>query len=95
MTKPQAHNHRRSSFQQRECAFSNSTLRCRRFHQKSGSLSPLKHFAYGLRKIVSRQPLPGYRLAIQQRPDGHEVLTFVATRPTFLPETEIVNLLWG
>jgi plasmid replication initiation protein len=52
-------------------------------HQKSGSLSPLKHFAYDLREIVKRQPLPGYRLAFQQRPDGPEVLTFVATDPTF------------
>ena len=30
-------------------------------HAKSGSLSPLKHFAYDLRDIVRRQPLPGYR----------------------------------
>ena len=37
-------------------------------HQKSGSLSPLKHFAYDLRDIVRRQPLPGYRLPIEQRP---------------------------
>ena len=37
-------------------------------HAKSGSLSPLKHFAYDLRDIVRRQPLPGYRLTIEQRP---------------------------
>ena len=31
-------------------------------HAKSGSLSPLKHFAYDIRDIVRRQPLPGYSL---------------------------------
>ncbi len=36
----------------------------RHLHSKSGSLSPLKHFAYDLRDIVRRQPLPGYRLTI-------------------------------
>ncbi len=30
-------------------------------HAKSGSLSPLKHFAYDVRKIVRRERLPGYR----------------------------------
>jgi plasmid replication initiation protein len=34
-------------------------------HGKSGSLSPLKHFAYDLREIVRRQTLPGYRLIIE------------------------------
>src|SRR5580698_7125149 len=34
-------------------------------HAKSGSLSPLKHFAYDLRQIVRRQRLPGYRLVIE------------------------------
>lgn len=51
-------------------------------HQKSGSLSPLKHFVYDLRDIVRRQPLPGYRLAIALQADGPDVLTFVATDPT-------------
>ena len=35
-------------------------------HAKSGSLSPIKHFAYDLRDIVRRQPLPGYSLAIER-----------------------------
>ena len=52
-------------------------------HRKSGSLSPLKHFAYDLRDIIRRQPLPGYRLAITQQVGGPELLTFVATDPTF------------
>ena len=34
----------------------------RHLHLKSGSLSPYKRFAFELRDIVRRQPLPGYRL---------------------------------
>lgn len=45
-------------------------------HLKSGSLSPLKHFAYDLRAIVRRQPLPGYQLALVTDPDGRVRLTF-------------------
>ncbi len=50
-------------------------------HAKSGSLSPLKHFAYDLRDIVRRQPLPGYRLTIEQCLGGPEILSFVPTNP--------------
>jgi plasmid replication initiation protein len=32
----------------------------RHLHQKSGSLSPFKRFAFELRDIIRRQPLPGY-----------------------------------
>ncbi len=45
-------------------------------HAKSGSLSPLKHFAYDLRDIVRRQPLPGYRLLIQSQFSGRDRLSF-------------------
>ena len=45
-------------------------------HAKSGSLSPLKHFAYDLREIVRRQTLPGYRACHHARPDGAERLIF-------------------
>ena len=45
-------------------------------HAKSGSLSPLKHFAYDLRKIVRRQTLPGYRLMIERGLRGTERLNF-------------------
>ncbi|QUD90754.1 replication initiator protein A [Phenylobacterium montanum] len=34
-------------------------------HQKSGALSPFKRFAFELREIVRRQPLPGYQLFIE------------------------------
>ena len=39
-------------------------------HAKSGSLSPLKHFAFDLRELVRRQPLPGYRMEIERAGGG-------------------------
>ena len=45
-------------------------------HAKSGSLSPLKHFAFDLREIVRRQTLPGYQLVITRDPNGTERLNF-------------------
>ncbi len=45
-------------------------------HAKSGSLSPLKHFAYDLREIARRQSLPGYRLEILRDADSTERLLF-------------------
>ncbi len=53
-------------------------------HAKSGSLSPLKHFAYDLRDIVRRQPLPGYRLTIEQCLGRPEILSFAPTDPDAL-----------
>lgn len=44
-------------------------------HLKSGVLSPLKRFAFELRDIVRRQPLPGYSLVIE-RAFGRERLNF-------------------
>ena len=46
-------------------------------HAKSGSLSPLKHFAYDLREIVRRERLPGYRLVIEPGLRGAERLNFM------------------
>lgn len=48
-------------------------------HQKSGSLSPLKHFAYDLRGIVRKQSLPGYSLTINRPQTGPDRLFFVPT----------------
>jgi plasmid replication initiation protein len=48
-------------------------------HAKSGSLSPLRHFAYNIRDIVRRQPLPGYSLAIERGTSGGERLSFKPT----------------
>ena len=47
-------------------------------HAKSGSLSALKHFAFDLRRIVRRQPLPGYQLTIDHDPRRGERLAFTA-----------------
>jgi plasmid replication initiation protein len=44
-------------------------------HLKSGVLSPLKQFAFELRGIVRRQPLPGYRLGLEHAL-GRDRLTF-------------------
>ena len=46
-------------------------------HLKSGALSPRKRFAFELREIVRRQPLPGYRLTLEYAL-GRERLNFVA-----------------
>ena len=45
-------------------------------HAKSGSLSPLKHFAFDVREIVRRQTLPGYRLVVERGLRGAERLVF-------------------
>jgi plasmid replication initiation protein len=45
-------------------------------HAKSGSLSPLKHFAFDLREIVRRQTLSGYELVITRDRSGVERLNF-------------------
>ncbi len=50
-------------------------------HLKSGSLSPLKHFAYDLREIARRQPLPGYRVAVERDPRRGERLSFAIAEP--------------
>lgn len=48
----------------------------RHLHLKSGSLSPYKRFAFELRDIVRRQPLPGYELGFDLRNAGRPRLTF-------------------
>ena len=45
-------------------------------HLKSGSLSPLKRFTFELRDIARRQPLPGFRLAMDVSRFGRQLLTF-------------------
>ena len=44
----------------------------RHLHVKSGSLSPFKRFAFELRDIVRRQPLPGYSLFVEVEIGGRE-----------------------
>ena len=43
-------------------------------HAKSGSLARVSDFAIDIRRIVGRQPLPGYALAIERNADACEVL---------------------
>jgi plasmid replication initiation protein len=53
----------------------------RHLHQKSGSLSPFKRFAFELRDIVRRQPLPGYTLFTEVEIGGRVLLAFEPTEP--------------
>ena len=48
----------------------------RHLHVKSASLSPFKRFAFELRDIARRQPLPGYRLSVERASGGRELLAF-------------------
>ena len=48
----------------------------RHLHQKSGSLSPFKRFAFELRDIIRRQPLPGYMLSLEVEIGGRVLLAF-------------------
>ena len=52
----------------------------RHLHAKSASLSPFKRFAFELRDIVQRQPLPGYRLLIEHDGRGQELLAFAPAK---------------
>lgn len=52
----------------------------RHLHLKSGSLSAYKRFAFDIRDIVRRQPLPGYRLALAENHAGAPLLTFKPER---------------
>jgi plasmid replication initiation protein len=49
----------------------------RHLHAKSASLSPFKRFAFELRDIACRQPLPGYRLFVERPTGGRELLAFM------------------
>jgi plasmid replication initiation protein len=48
----------------------------RHLHQKSGSLSPFKRFAFELRDSIRRQPLPGYTLFLETEIGGRVLLAF-------------------
>ena len=48
----------------------------RHLHQKSGALSPFKRFAFELRDIIRRQPLPGYTLFLEIEGSGRTLLAF-------------------
>lgn len=62
----------------------------RHLHQKSGSLSPFKRFAFELRDIIRRQPLPGYTLFIEVEISGRVLLAF---EPSELCEQTVDGLV--
>ena len=53
----------------------------RHLHLKSGSLSPFKRFAFELRDIIRRQPLPGYTLRLEGAVGGRMMLAFEPAAP--------------
>lgn len=62
----------------------------RHLHQKSGSLSPFKRFAFELRDIVRRQPLPGYALFLEVETGGRVLLAFEPQPPCGKPAGGLV-----
>ena len=48
----------------------------RHLYRKSGSMARFSDFALDVRRIVVRQSLPGYQLAVQRAADGSELLRF-------------------
>lgn len=59
-------------------------------HQKSGSLSPFKRFAFELRDIIRRQPLPGYTLFLEAEIGGRMLLAFEPIAPCGKPVNGLV-----
>ncbi|MEH6721539.1 MAG: replication initiator protein A [Aurantimonas endophytica] len=62
----------------------------RHLYQKSGSLSPFKRFAFELRDIIRRQPLPGYTLFLEVEIGGRLLLAFEPTPPCGQPVDGLV-----
>ena len=62
----------------------------RHLHQKSGSLSPFKRFAFELRDIIRRQPLPGYTLFLEVEVGGRLLLAFEPSAPCGKPVDGLV-----
>ncbi|MFV0514300.1 MAG: replication initiator protein A [Jhaorihella sp.] len=62
----------------------------RHLHQKSGSLSPFKRFAFELRNIIRRQPLPGYTLFTEIEYGGRMLLAFEPSPPCAKPVDGLV-----
>ncbi|MEF9600848.1 replication initiator protein A [Paracoccus sp. PXZ] len=60
-------------------------------HAKSGSLARLSDFALDIRRLVARQPLPGYRLGIER--DGRHQLLRI--RPAKLSSEPVDNSVEG
>ena len=65
----------------------------RHLHAKSASLSPFKRFAFELRDIARRQPLPGYSLSVLREGGGRELLAFAPTGLSTIPCGQAVETL--
>jgi len=65
----------------------------RHLHVKSASMSPFKRFAFELREITRRQPLPGYALSIEREAGGRELLAFVGLNLSTAPCGQVVEPL--
>ena len=63
----------------------------RHLYDKSASLSPFKRFAFELRDIARRQPLPGYRLDVEHDRAGRELLIFAPVRLSTTPCGQAVD----
>jgi plasmid replication initiation protein len=63
----------------------------RHLYDKSASLSAFKRFAFELRDIARRQPLPGYRLDVERARGGHELLVFIPIRLSTVPCGQAVD----
>jgi len=61
-------------------------------HEKSGSLAKRADFAFDIRRIVTRQPLPGYQLRIE-REGRRELLRIIATGLSTRPVDKAVETL--
>ena len=59
-------------------------------HRKSGSAARPSDFALDLRRLTTRQSLPGYRLQIEWE-DGCELLRFLPENPSTVPVEAPVN----
>jgi len=62
----------------------------RHLHMKSGSLSSFRRFAFELRDLVRRQPLPGYALFIEVAASGRVLLAFEPGQPCGQPVNSLV-----
>lgn len=65
------------------------SFQLRHLHLKSGCLSEYKRFAFDIRDIVRRQPLPGYRLALGQDRSGEPLLSFWGCSPALSPRHRV------
>jgi plasmid replication initiation protein len=59
----------------------------RHLHAKSASRARFSDFAFDIRRIVARQPLPGYALALQRHDDRRELIVMRPSSSTGPVET--------